>query len=61
MDKKKEEAYREKPPGLRDVFEFDSKNLKEENNKELTKDAKDKNKREDDDLLGRFANFTDDL
>ena len=28
---------------------------------DLTKDAKDKNKREDDNLLGRFDNFTDDI
>ena len=61
MDKKKEEAYKEKPENLKDTFEFDPKNLKEENNKELTKDAKDKNKKEDDDLLGRFANFTGEL
>jgi len=62
MDKKKkEEAYKEKPENLKDTFEFDPKNLKEENNKELSKGAKDKNKKEDDDLLGRFANFTGEL
>ncbi len=56
MDKK-EEAYKEKPEHLKDTFEFDKKNLKEEDNKFLSKDAKDKNKKEEDDLLGRFANF----
>ncbi len=62
MDKKKkEEAYKEKPENLKDTFEFDPKNLKEENNKELSKGAKDKNKKEEDDLLGRFANFTGEL
>ena len=29
MDKKKEEAYKEKPENLKDTFEFDPKNLKE--------------------------------
>ena len=58
MDKKKEEAYREKPEGKKDTFEFDPKNLKEEDNKDLSKETKDKKKKEDDDLLGRFENFT---
>ena len=56
MDKK-EEAYKEKPENLKDTFEFDKKNMKEEDNKFLSKDTKDKKKKEDDDLLGRFANF----
>ncbi len=60
-EKKKEEAYKEKPKHLKDVFEFDANNLKEENNKNLTQDAKDKNKKEDEDLMDRFANFTDAL
>ena len=60
-EKKKEEAYKEKPKQLKDVFEFDANNLKEDNNKDLTKDAKDKNKKEDEDLMDRFANFTDAL
>ena len=58
--KKKKEAYSEKPEHLKDTFEFDPNNLKEDNNKELTKDARDKNKKEEDDLLGRFANFAED-
>jgi len=60
MDKKAE-AYREKPEHLKDVYEFDKKNLKDEDNKDLSKDTKDKKKKEDDDLLERFGNFTGDL
>ena len=56
--KNKEEAYKEKPQHLKDTFEFNPKNLKEENNQHLSKEAKEKNKKEEDDLLGRFANFT---
>ena len=48
----------EKKPDKKEVFEFDPKKLKEEDNKFLSKDAKEKNKKADDDLLGRFANFT---
>ena len=59
-EKKKEEAYKKKPEHLKDTFEFDPNNLKEENNKDLSKEAKSKNKREEDDLLGRFANFAGD-
>ena len=58
---KKEEAYKDKPPHLKDAFEFDPKNLKEEDNKNLTKETKSKNKKEEDALLDRFANFTEDL
>ena len=57
-EKKKEEAYKEKPEHLKDTFEFNPKNLKEEENKFLSKDTQDKKKKEDDDLLGRFENFT---
>ena len=61
MDKKKEEAYKEKPAHLKDTFEFDPNHLKEEHNKDLTKDAKKKNKKDEDDLLGRLQNFTEDF
>ena len=59
MDKKKEEAYREKPEHLKDVFEFDKNNMKEENNKEINKEAKEKNKKKDDDLMDRFDAFAE--
>ena len=59
--KKREEAYKEKPENLKDVFEFDKKNLKEDQNKDLNKDARDKNKRKDDDLLDRFDAFAEGL
>ena len=61
MDKKKEEAYREKPEHLKDVFEFDKNNLKEDTNKDVNKDARDKNKKKDDDLLDRFDAFAEGL
>lgn len=62
MDKKKEEAYREKPEHLKDVFEFDRNNMKDEpDNKDITGDAKGKNKKKDDDLMDRFAGFADGL
>ena len=57
--KKKEEAYKEKPEHLKDVFEFDKNNLKEETNKDLNKDAREKNKKKDDDLLDRFDAFAE--
>ncbi len=57
MDKKKEEAYKEKPEHLKDTFEFDKDHMKEEHNKDLTKDSKQKNKQKDDDLLDRFDAF----
>ena len=57
--KKKEEAYKEKPEHLKDVFEFDKKNLKEDTNKDLNKDAREKNKKKDDDLLDRFDAFAE--
>ena len=57
--KKKEEAYKEKPEHLKDVFEFDKNNLKEDFNKDLNKDARDKNKKKDDDLLDRFDAFAE--
>ena len=59
--KKREEAYKEKPENLKDVFEFDKKNLKEDQNKDLNKDARDKNRRKDDDLLDRFDAFAEGL
>lgn len=56
--KKKEEAYREKPENLKDVYEFDKKNMKEDPvNKNLGKDAQEKLKKRDDDLLERFDAF----
>jgi len=60
MDKKKEEAYKEKPEHLKDVFEFDKKNMKDEpDNKDLNKEAKEKNKKKDDDLMDRFDAFAE--
>ena len=59
MDKKKEEAYKEKPDNLKDTFEFDKKNMKEEDNKDLNKEAKEKNKKKDDDLMDRFDAFAE--
>ena len=59
MDKKKEEAQKEKPENLKDTFEFDKKNMKEEDNKELNKEAKEKNKKKDDDLMDRFDAFAE--
>ena len=59
MDKKKDEAYKEKPEHLKDTFEFDKKNMKEEENKELNKEAKEKNKKKDDDLMDRFDAFAE--
>ena len=59
MDKKKEEAYKEKPDNLKDTFEFDKKNMKEEDNKDLNKEAKEKNKKKDDDLMDRFDSFAE--
>ena len=50
-----------KEDNKKDVFEFDPKKLKEEDNKFLSKDAKEKNKKDDDDLLGRFANFSGEM
>jgi hypothetical protein len=43
------------------VFEFDPKKLKEEDNKFISQEAKDKKKKEDDDLLDRFANFSGEM
>ena len=62
MDKNNQKGE-EKKEGeqKKDVFEFDPKKLKEEDNKFLSKDAKDKKKKEDDDLLGRFANFSGEM
>ena len=59
MDKKKEEAYREKPEHLKDTFEFDKNNMKEEHNKEINQEAKEKNKKKDDDLMDRFDAFAE--
>ena len=50
-----------KEDNKKDVFEFDPKKLKEEDNKFLSKEAKEKNKKDDDDLLGRFANFSGEM
>ena len=57
-EKKEEVKKEEKKEEKKEVFEFDPKKLKDEDNKFLSKDAKEKNKKDDDDLLGRFANFT---
>ena len=53
MDKKPEEK--------KDTFEFDKNNLKEEKNVHLSDEAKKKNKKADDELLDRFANFSGEM
>jgi hypothetical protein len=59
--KKREEAYKEKPENLKDVFEFDKNNLKEDVNKEVNKDIAQKTKKKDDEIMDRFDAFADGL
>ena len=59
--KKREEAYREKPENLKDVYEFDKNNMKEDFNKEINKDIAAKNKKKDDDIMDRFDAFAEGL
>ena len=63
MDKKTEKTGPEpqKGPKINMKFEFDEKNLKDEDNKEVSKQSKDKKKKEDDDLVDRMLGLADGL
>ncbi len=58
--KKKAEAYSEKPEHLKDVFEFDKKNMKDDgSNREINSQAREANKKKDDDIMDRFDAFAE--
>ena len=58
--KKKAEAYIEKPEHLKDVFEFDKKNMKDDgSNREINSQAREANKKKDDDIMDRFDAFAE--
>ena len=60
--KKREEAYKEKPENLKDVFEFDKNNLKEDPlNKDVNKDIAQKTQKKDDEMMDRFDAFAEGL
>ena len=61
MDKNNKKVVEKQEKQKKNVFEFDPKKLKEEDNKFLSKEAKDKNKKADDELLDRFANFSGEM
>ena len=60
--KKKAEAYSEKPEHLKDVFEFDKNNMKDDGgNREINSQAREANKKKDDDIMDRFDAFAEGL
>ena len=61
MDKNNKKVVEKQEKQKKNEFEFDPKKLKEEDNKFLSKEAKDKNKKANDELLDRFANFSGEM